>query len=56
MNIDYNREGFPNFSFFDPRIGSLDITIDIEIFGLGLSIYTILVRYLPYGPSILKTT
>jgi hypothetical protein len=54
-NIDYDGEGLPDFGFFDPRVGSLDVTADTEIFGLGSSIYTILVGHLPHGPSILKT-
>jgi hypothetical protein len=54
-NENYDGEGLPDFGFFDPRIDSFDVTTDIEIFGLGSSIYTILAGHLPHGPSILKT-
>ncbi len=54
-NDDYDGEGLPDFGFFDPRIDSLDVTSDTEIFGLGSSMYTILVGHLPHGPSILQT-
>ncbi|KAL9137249.1 MAG: hypothetical protein Q9175_001531 [Cornicularia normoerica] len=54
-NADYDGDGLPDFGFFDPRVDSLDVTTSTEIFGLGSSIYTILVGHLPYGPLILKT-
>jgi len=54
-NDDYDGEGLPDFGFFDPRVDSFDVTADTEIFGLGSSMYTILVGHLPHGPSILKT-
>lgn len=54
-NADYDGEGLPDFGFFDPRVESVDVTTSTEIFGLGSSMYTILVGHLPHGPSILKT-
>ncbi|KAL9130860.1 MAG: hypothetical protein Q9217_001061 [Psora testacea] len=54
-NDEYDGEGLPDFGFFDPRINSLDVTADTEIFGLGSSMYTILAGHFPHGPSILKT-
>ncbi len=54
-NADYDGDGLPDFGFFDPRVDSLDVATSTEIFGLGSSIYTILVGHLPYGPLILKT-
>lgn len=54
-NNKYNGDELSDFNFFDFRLDSLDITADTEIFGLDLSIYTILARYLSYKSSILKT-
>jgi len=55
-NEDFDGGGLPDYGFFDPRSESLDVTEATEIFGLGSSMYTIMVGYLPHGPSILKTT
>ncbi|KAL2037672.1 hypothetical protein N7G274_009617 [Stereocaulon virgatum] len=54
-NTDYDGDGLPDFGSFDPRIGSPDVAESTELFGLGSSIYIILVGHLPHGPLILKT-
>ncbi|KAI9747860.1 MAG: hypothetical protein M1835_001951, partial [Candelina submexicana] len=51
----YDGGGLPDYGFFDPRSGSLDVTEVTEIFGLGSCMYTIMLGHLPHGPLILKT-
>ncbi|KAL9611501.1 MAG: hypothetical protein Q9167_003860 [Letrouitia subvulpina] len=47
--------GLPDYGFFDPRVDDLEVTEAIEIFGLGSSLYFIMVGRLPHGPSALRT-
>ena len=54
-NDDYDGDGLPDFGFFDPRIDSIDVTSDTEVFGLGSSMYTILVGHLPHGPAVFNS-
>lgn len=54
-NEEYDGGGLPDYGFFDPRSDSLAVTEATEIFGLGSSMYTIMVGHLPHGPTILKT-
>lgn len=54
-NEGYDGEGLPDYGFFDPRSDPLDVTEATEIFGLGSSMYTIMVGHLPHGPSIIKS-
>ena len=52
---EYDGGGLPDYGFFDPRSDSLAVTEATEIFGLGSTMYTIMVGHLPHGPSVLKT-
>ena len=54
-NEEHDGGGLPDYCFFDPRSDSLAVTEATELFGLGSSMYTIVVGHLPHGPSILKT-
>lgn len=54
-NEEYDGGGLPDYGFFDPRDDSSDVTETAEIFGLGSSMYTVMVGHLPHGPLILKT-
>ncbi|KAI4176469.1 MAG: hypothetical protein LQ343_001005 [Gyalolechia ehrenbergii] len=54
-NEDYDGGGLPDYGFFDPRSDVLAVTEATEVFGLGSSMYTIMVGHLPHGPLILKT-
>lgn len=54
-NEEYDGGGLPDYGFFDPRSDILAVTEATEVFGLGSSMYTIMVGHLPHGPLILKT-
>lgn len=55
-NEEYDGGGLPDYGFFDPRSDPLAVTEATEIFGLGSSMYTIMVGHLPHGPSIFKAS
>lgn len=52
---EHDGGGLPDYGFFDPRGDVSSVTEATEVFGLGSSMYTIMVGHLPHGPSVFKT-
>ena len=55
-NDAFDGNGLPDYGFFDPREDSVDVTEEMEVFGLGSSLYTIMTGHLPHGASMPNAT